>query len=104
MKYFWFSEMGNLNFPSPCLPNGVVSDRGASRFPSSSPPLPASIVGGSWVVAERATQEIVAKMQPTLGSLQERQEVIDYVQRLIGGCLGGEVNLFFFSLCLLEFF
>ncbi|KAJ9698869.1 hypothetical protein PVL29_007781 [Vitis rotundifolia] len=83
--------MGDLKLPSPFLPNGVVSYRGASRSPSSSPPLPASIAGDSWAAAERATQEIVAKMQPTLGSMQERQEVIDYVQRLIGCCLGCEV-------------
>ncbi|KAL6341591.1 hypothetical protein AAG906_032711 [Vitis piasezkii] len=83
--------MGDLKLPSPFLPNGVVSYRGASRSPSSSPPLPASIAGDSWAAAERATQEIVAKMQPTLGSMRERQEVIDYVQRLIGCCLGCEV-------------
>lgn len=92
--------MGDLKLPSPFLPNGVVSYRGASRSPSSSPPLPASIAGDSWAAAERATQEIVAKMQPTLGSMRERQEVIDYVQRLIGCCLGCEVNRFFyFPLC-----
>lgn len=91
MKYSWFSYMGDLKLPSPFLPNGVVSYRGASRSPSSSPPLPASIAGDSWAAAERATQEIVAKMQPTLGSMRERQEVIDYVQRLIGCCLGCEV-------------
>ncbi|WJZ89233.1 hypothetical protein VitviT2T_008462 [Vitis vinifera] len=83
--------MGDLKLPSPFLPNGVVSYRGASRSLSSSPPLPASIAGDSWAAAERATQEIVAKMQPTLGSMRERQEVIDYVQRLIGCCLGCEV-------------
>ncbi|XP_034688498.1 uncharacterized protein LOC117916529 isoform X1 [Vitis riparia] len=83
--------MGDLKLPYPFLPNGVVSYRGASRSTSSSPPLPASIAGDSWAAAERATQEIVAKMQPTLGSMRERQEVIDYVQRLIGCYLGCEV-------------
>lgn len=85
--------MGNLKLPSPFFPNGVVSDRPASRSPSSPPPLLASIGGDSWAIAERATHEIVAKMQPTLTSMQERLEVIDYVQRLIGGCLGSEVDL-----------
>ncbi|XP_009763963.1 uncharacterized protein LOC107798277 [Nicotiana tabacum] len=60
---------------SAVLSNPSVSDIGPER----------------WAKAEKATQNIIRVVQPTAVSEDRRRAVIDYVQRLIGGCLGCEV-------------
>lgn len=80
-------------------PNGsVTEDRhipsspSISSLQSSSPnPNPTAIGAGRWGKAEQTTQEIISRVQPTVVSEERRKEVIDYVQRLIRGCLGCEV-------------
>lgn len=52
---------------------------------------PLSISPRRWVRAEKATQNIISKVQPTAVSEERRREVIDYVQNLIRKCLGCEV-------------
>lgn len=63
---------------SAILSNPSVSDIGPER----------------WAKAEKATQNIIRVVQPTSVSEDRRRAVIDYVQRLIGGCLGCEVLTF----------
>ncbi|XP_059659864.1 uncharacterized protein LOC132306489 isoform X2 [Cornus florida] len=59
-------------------------------FPLSNPD-PSSIGEESWAIAEKATQEVLCGIQPTEASEQMRQEIIDYVTRLIRGRLGWKV-------------
>ena len=102
--------MGDLQVGSPQV-SGVVygEDRLCSSPPS--PPLPASnpdpssVAVEAWSRAEKATHEILCRIQPTLGADQRRREVVDYVQRLIKCCcVGCEViafiliSMFIFSL------
>lgn len=94
-------------------PNGGVSvtDEEEIPAPSPSPPLPSTFfllsssavlsnpsvsdIGPErWAKAEKATQNIIRVVQPTSVSEDRRRAVIDYVQRLIGGCLGCEVLTF----------
>ncbi|THF96877.1 hypothetical protein TEA_021287 [Camellia sinensis var. sinensis] len=56
-----------------------------------SPPSPSSSNPERWNRAEEATQKIVWQVQPTVLSEKRRREVIDYVERLIGGAIGCEV-------------
>ncbi|GMP86103.1 hypothetical protein CsSME_00039018 [Camellia sinensis var. sinensis] len=56
----------------------------------TSPPPP-PIGAARWDRAEEATQKIICQVQPTAVSEERRGKVIDYVQRLIRGCIGCEV-------------
>ncbi|KAF5953556.1 hypothetical protein HYC85_006412 [Camellia sinensis] len=56
-----------------------------------SPPSPSSSNPERWNRAEEATQKIVWQVQPTVLSEKRRREVIDYVERLIGGAIGCEL-------------
>ncbi|GMP51474.1 hypothetical protein CsSME_00017688 [Camellia sinensis var. sinensis] len=56
-----------------------------------SPPSPSSSNPERWNRAEEATQKIIWQVQPTVLSEKRRREVIDYVERLIGGAIGCEV-------------
>ncbi|KAH7542815.1 hypothetical protein FEM48_Zijuj02G0115000 [Ziziphus jujuba var. spinosa] len=89
--------MGDLQ---PCVspnPNGDIFGEDRLCTLPSSPPLPVSnpdpesIAAESWAIAEATTQEIVSWIQPTLVADQKRKNVIDYVQRLLGYCIGCEV-------------
>ncbi|KAE9606049.1 hypothetical protein Lal_00024986 [Lupinus albus] len=62
------------------------------RLCSSSPPSPSlpfshldpsSVKPVAWSVAEKATRQILCRIQPTLAADRRRREVVDYVQRLI---------------------
>ena len=80
--------------------NGDVLCDEDRLYSSSSPPLPlpasnpdtCSIGSESWAIAERTTQEIVCRIQPTLATDHKRKEVIKYVQRLIRKRVGCEVR------------
>lgn len=50
-----------------------------------------------WLMAEQRTQEILGTVQPNVVSEVNRRQIIDYVQRLIGGFYGSEVCLIQFS-------
>ncbi|XP_027071294.2 uncharacterized protein [Coffea arabica] len=67
-----------------------VPSPSTSIIPSSDP-NPLSISARRWVRAEKATQNIISKVQPTAVSEERRREVIDYVQSLIRKRLGCEV-------------
>ncbi|KAK4342621.1 hypothetical protein RND71_038437 [Anisodus tanguticus] len=55
-------------------------------------PLSVSEIGAErWAQAEKVTHNILRIVQPTAVSEDRRRAVIDYVQRLIRGCLGCEV-------------
>lgn len=56
-------------------------------------PDPLTIDGEIWRMAERRTQQILYTIQPTVVSEKVRQEVINYVQRLIEGHYGTEVRI-----------
>ncbi|KAL7169501.1 hypothetical protein ACSBR2_034520 [Camellia fascicularis] len=56
----------------------------------TSPPPP-PIGAARWDRAEEATHKIICQVQPTAVSEERRGKVIDYVQRLIRGCIGCEV-------------
>ncbi|XP_055812753.1 uncharacterized protein LOC129882479 isoform X2 [Solanum dulcamara] len=63
---------------------------------SSSPAIPSNLnvtdIGSErWAMAEKVTQNILRRVQPTTVSEKRRKDVIDYVQRLIRGSLGCEV-------------
>ncbi|KAJ8533151.1 hypothetical protein K7X08_016040 [Anisodus acutangulus] len=55
-------------------------------------PLSVSEIGAErWAQAEKVTHNILRIVQPTAVSEDRRRAVIDYVQRLIRGCLGCEI-------------
>ncbi|XP_059626388.1 uncharacterized protein LOC132269266 [Cornus florida] len=54
---------------------------------ASSNPDPSSVQDDSWVVAEKTAQEVVCCVQSTIASDKKRDDVIEYVHRLIR-CLG----------------
>ncbi|KAM5583002.1 hypothetical protein ABKV19_003084 [Rosa sericea] len=76
-------------------PNGVVLPE--FRSCPSSPPLPAtspdpSAIGPeSWAGAERATRDILSKIQPTAATHRRRKDIILYVQSLITCNVGCQV-------------
>lgn len=89
--------MGDLRDWSP-EPNGAVLEE-RPPLSSSLPSSPSSVFStnqtGSaeyWQRAEEATQGVIAQVQPTQVSERRRKAVIDYVQRLIRGCIGCEVS------------
>ncbi|XP_058767443.1 uncharacterized protein LOC131641143 isoform X3 [Vicia villosa] len=47
-----------------------------------------------WLMAEERAQEILCTIQPNVVSEVNRKQIIDFVQRLIGGYYGGEVFVF----------
>ena len=72
--------MGDLRDPPPPPPSPILG--------------PMSIGAELWGRAEEATQKIIHQIQPTGLSEERRRAVIDYVQRLIRGRLGCQVNIF----------
>ncbi|KAL3536608.1 hypothetical protein ACH5RR_005069 [Cinchona calisaya] len=74
---------GEDEWPVPSSSTSIIS--------LSSNPSPSSIEQRRWIRAEKATQKIISKVQPTAVSERRRREVIDYVQKLIRNCLGCEV-------------
>ncbi|KAL8141040.1 hypothetical protein V2J09_007061 [Rumex salicifolius] len=67
--------------------NDIVLDDSLLLSPpplsSSLGPDPFSIGSEPWIIAERATDEIIGQIQPTVASEERRRKVIDYVQRLL---------------------
>jgi len=47
-----------------------------------------------WFMAEERAQEVLCTIQPNVVSEVNRKQIIDFVQRLIGGYYGGEVWIF----------
>ncbi|KAH9314338.1 hypothetical protein KI387_022965, partial [Taxus chinensis] len=70
-------------------PNGNVTEEKESL--SSANPNPSSIDGKLWAVVEERSSEIILCVHPTVKSEQRRNEVIDYVQRIIRRRIGCEV-------------
>lgn len=64
----------------------VIAERPVCDYPD-----PASISKENWAVAEEIIQEVIADIHPTLDSEEKRNNVIDYVQRLLKFSLGFEV-------------
>ncbi|OVA19659.1 hypothetical protein BVC80_8585g2 [Macleaya cordata] len=85
--------MGDLqNWPQ--SPNGNSIEDHLFPPPSLSSPAnpdPVSIDAECWLRGEKTIREIICQIQPTVVSEQRRKVVIEYVQRLIRGCLGSEV-------------
>lgn len=74
-------------------------DSSLSTVSTSSCPLPASqhpcrlsISSDVWRVAEERIEEMLCVFQPSVISQDRRNEVIEYVQRVIGSYLGTEVS------------
>ncbi|KAL7095141.1 hypothetical protein ACP275_10G005700 [Erythranthe tilingii] len=65
---------------------GDLPDGGATAEPN-----PFGIGTENWAAADRATLEIIRKVQPTPVSEEKRKAVIYYIQRLIRNFLGAEV-------------
>lgn len=81
--------MGDLREPNVA----VTEERPVSpSTPSPSNPSPSLIGAERWAKAEQATRKIIYQVQPTDVSEERRRKVIEYVQRLITGCLGCEVR------------
>ena len=87
--------MGDLRDWSPEPLNAVVLKE---RQSSSSSNQTAGIAAEYLQRAEEATQGIIAQVQPTVVSENRRRAVTDYVQRLLGICLGCEVRVYV-SMC-----
>lgn len=71
-------------------PNGILTEESA---PSANP-HPSAIDANRWAKAELRTSEIILCIQPTVQSEQKRNEVIEYVQRLLRMRVGLEVFAF----------
>lgn len=54
---------------------------------------PVAIASNNWVAAEDVVHGIIHKVRPTSESEEKRREVVGYIQRLIGNCLGVEVDI-----------
>lgn len=84
--------MGDLRGP---FFSAAVKEGPAPSSPSASNPDPSSIGPERWARAERLTQDIIRKVQPTTESEERRKALINYVQRLIRDSLHCEVVLKF---------
>lgn len=71
-------------------PNGISTEESA---PSANP-HPSVIDANRWAKAELRTSEIILCIQPTVKSEQKRNEVIEYVRRLLQRRFGLEVFAF----------
>lgn len=71
-------------------PNGFSTEESA---PSANP-HPSAIDANRWAKAELRTSEIILFIQPTVKSEQKRNEVIEYVQRLLQMRVGLQVFAF----------
>lgn len=75
---------------------GQLGKMGSSQCPPEADnPLPLNISVESWLLAEKTTDSIIRKIQPTQVSEERRKNVIEYIQKLVRGCLGYEVTVFF---------
>ncbi|KAK4274912.1 hypothetical protein QN277_018073 [Acacia crassicarpa] len=88
--------MADLQVSSPQMTGaGIAEDRQWSSPPSSplppSNPDPSSVGPEAWSRAEKTTRDILCRIRPTLGANQRRNEVVDYVRRLIRFRVGCEV-------------
>lgn len=70
-------------------PNRVVLPEFRPSPPTN--PDPSSIGPESWARAERATRDIVSKIQPTTVTHRRRKDIIQYVQSLITCNVGCQV-------------
>ncbi|XP_050371338.1 uncharacterized protein LOC126789262 isoform X2 [Argentina anserina] len=70
-------------------PNAVVSPEYRPMPPTN--PDPSEIGPESWAGAERATRDILSKIQPTVATHRRRKDVILYVQSLISSNVGCQV-------------
>lgn len=88
--------MGDLQ---PWVPhrNGFLADYdpppSPPPLPQPSNPDPSEIREESWQAAERATEGVIEEIQATVVSERRRQEVVEFVQRLIGYHLNCEVQV-----------
>uniref|UniRef100_A0A1D1Z8R1 Poly(A) RNA polymerase protein cid1 n=1 Tax=Anthurium amnicola TaxID=1678845 RepID=A0A1D1Z8R1_9ARAE len=84
--------MGDVHVCPPTA-NGVLAGEGpsASSPSQSSNPHPSKISADSWRVAERATQGIIRRIQPTVVADQRRREVVEHVRNLIKGVADAEI-------------
>ncbi|KAG6500155.1 hypothetical protein ZIOFF_039994 [Zingiber officinale] len=55
-------------------------------------PDPSAISAENWQVAEKATQDVLRCIQPTVVSEHRRKDVVEYVQKLLKRCIGIEVT------------
>ena len=74
---------------------GFLADYNPPAPPVVQPlnPLPSEIGVESWRVAETATEVVIENIQATVRSERKRQEVVDYVQKLIRYHLNCEVKI-----------
>lgn len=89
--------MGDLQVLVP-QSNGILSDgspraSALSTCTASFPDLQLPAIDAeNFHAAEVATREVVNRIQPTFASEERRKAVVGYVQRLVRGYLGTEVN------------
>jgi hypothetical protein len=65
--------------------------QGNLLLPSSCDQKIISIDEELWLMVEERAQEIICIVQPNIISEANRNKIIDFVRRLVGGCCGGEV-------------
>lgn len=77
------------------LPEGAAAAAAEFVPADCSPSLleanPSEICQENWAAADKATRELIRKVEPTSVSEDRRRKVVDYIQRLIRNCLGAEV-------------
>lgn len=98
----WSSELNGAVVEERPSSASSLSSSPSSLFSSNqaSAAAAAGISAEYWKKAEEATQGVIAQVQPTDVSERRRKAVIDYVQRLIRGCLGCEVRIFTYTYAL----
>ncbi|KAH0995142.1 hypothetical protein GBA52_019006 [Prunus armeniaca] len=89
----WSSELNGAVVEERPSSASSLSSSPSSLFSSNQASAAAEegISAEYWKKAEEATQGVIAQVQPTDVSERRRKAVIEYVQRLIRGCLGCEV-------------
>ncbi|KAK2390995.1 PAP/OAS1 substrate-binding domain superfamily [Trifolium repens] len=68
--------------------------QGNLLLPSSCDQKIISIDEELWLMVEERAQEIICIVQPNIISEANRNKIIDFVRRLVGGCCGGEAFVF----------
>ncbi|XP_074559707.1 uncharacterized protein LOC141815650 isoform X2 [Curcuma longa] len=85
--------MGDLQGRPPLAEEGSLEEVCQLMQPPPPPvdPDPSAISAEKWHVAEKATQDVLRCIQPTVVSEQRRKGIVEFVQKLLKRCIGIEV-------------
>lgn len=84
--------MGDVKVCAPPRPDGLFVEEAPSGFVlQSSNPHPPAIDADNWRLAERSTERIIRRIQPTKLADEGRRKIVEHVRSLIKGVADAEV-------------